>query len=559
MVHDPRKLKKAESNKNMCGGYKYEIAGAVLPDLLCCICLKLMKNAMQLECGHGMCQSCLEDLEKNCKKSRQKYCCPRCQVKIQNECVTHAAIINRIISTTKVKCENVKKECPWVGELSNIQHHLEKECCFQIVNCTFEHCQEKMERHTLSIHGEICGYKPVTCEYCSIICLKLDIANHHGACEKYPVPCPNECSANKMERQTVEDHRTICTKENISCEFLTFGCNFETARGNMPAHDNNASQYHLSLTLKMVNEMKVGIQNMTVGILAANRTIEILRNEIAKATKRAMEEQKWYKDKLLDLIQIKINKKNVISKYFAPPFEESLKHFDENFGLFTKGLPFLTTELNEIGEIKDDAYRKRFEAFSEEVIKVAERCLLEMKKDNFVFEFNYEAAINEIKERLPTIFYESQERHIESVLECEKRFRSMLNKMKSNTEHSCQESQFYKIDLNWITLPCDKSALKMGNFKNGLVKFEDALMQCFVDVNSDSEEILHIRFLSKNIKEISCVFYNLKMEEKGFYFTMFNPHKEIEVAELRNQEFVMDDQVLVRFTPPNIRRTQFDM
>lgn len=56
------------------------------------------------------------------------------------------------------------------------QYHLEKECCFQIVNCTFEHCQEKMERHTLSIHGEICGYKPVTCEYCSIICLKLDIA-----------------------------------------------------------------------------------------------------------------------------------------------------------------------------------------------------------------------------------------------------------------------------------------------------------------------------------------------------------------------------------------------
>ncbi|XP_057297322.1 RING finger protein 151-like [Hydractinia symbiolongicarpus] len=156
----------------MCGGYKYEISGDVLPDLLCCICLKLMKNAMQLECGHGMCQSCLEDLEKNCKKSRQKYCCPCCRARIQNECVTHAAIINRIISTTKVKCENVKKECPWVGELSNIQ-------------------------------------------------------NHHGACEKYPVPCPNECSANKMERQTVEDHRTICTKENISCEFLTFGCNFE--------------------------------------------------------------------------------------------------------------------------------------------------------------------------------------------------------------------------------------------------------------------------------------------------------------------------------------------
>ena len=44
------------------GGYDYEIVGDKFEDFFCPICLKLMKDAVQLECGHGMCNGCLQDI-----------------------------------------------------------------------------------------------------------------------------------------------------------------------------------------------------------------------------------------------------------------------------------------------------------------------------------------------------------------------------------------------------------------------------------------------------------------------------------------------------------------
>lgn len=54
----------------MAESYDYEVVEEVKEDFCCVICLNLMKDAMQLECGHGMCKLCLDDLEKN---SRERY------------------------------------------------------------------------------------------------------------------------------------------------------------------------------------------------------------------------------------------------------------------------------------------------------------------------------------------------------------------------------------------------------------------------------------------------------------------------------------------------------
>ena len=51
----------------MSGGYDYELVEDVRQDFYCVICLNLMKDAMQLECGHGMCNFCLQSFEKSCK------------------------------------------------------------------------------------------------------------------------------------------------------------------------------------------------------------------------------------------------------------------------------------------------------------------------------------------------------------------------------------------------------------------------------------------------------------------------------------------------------------
>ena len=43
-------------------GYDYEVVGDVFDDLNCVICLKLMRDAIQMGCTHGMCNLCYEKL-----------------------------------------------------------------------------------------------------------------------------------------------------------------------------------------------------------------------------------------------------------------------------------------------------------------------------------------------------------------------------------------------------------------------------------------------------------------------------------------------------------------
>lgn len=52
----------------MSGGYRFEVAEEVRKDFYCIICLNLMRDAMQLKCGHGMCNCCLESWEDSRKK-----------------------------------------------------------------------------------------------------------------------------------------------------------------------------------------------------------------------------------------------------------------------------------------------------------------------------------------------------------------------------------------------------------------------------------------------------------------------------------------------------------
>ena len=44
-------------------GYDYEVVGDVVNDLNCVICLKLMRDAIQVKCRNGMCNGCYEKLE----------------------------------------------------------------------------------------------------------------------------------------------------------------------------------------------------------------------------------------------------------------------------------------------------------------------------------------------------------------------------------------------------------------------------------------------------------------------------------------------------------------
>lgn len=240
----------------MSGGFPYEVAQQASRDLYCLICLNLMRDATQLTCGHGMCKTCLEDLEKSSIERKFGFVCPTCRQEIDKSTVTPAAMINRIILSLKVKCEHSDKGCEWIGELSNTEDHLQKQCAFQLVCCTFELCEEMVERHELTIHEEKCPYKPEACQFCQLVVLRLVIEDHYHTCGKFPVKCPNNCSDEMMKREAVEHHRGICQEEIVPCEYFAFGCSYSCSRKCLSKHYDDSLRQHLSLTLHEIASMK---------------------------------------------------------------------------------------------------------------------------------------------------------------------------------------------------------------------------------------------------------------------------------------------------------------
>lgn len=49
-------------------GYDVEAVSDTSHDMYCVICLKLMRNAIQMNCGHGMCDACFHKLVKYAKE-----------------------------------------------------------------------------------------------------------------------------------------------------------------------------------------------------------------------------------------------------------------------------------------------------------------------------------------------------------------------------------------------------------------------------------------------------------------------------------------------------------
>lgn len=49
------------------------------------------------------------------------------------------------------------------------------ECSFYPISCSFEHCEEKIERYALADHQSLCPYKTEACCYCKHICLSSEL------------------------------------------------------------------------------------------------------------------------------------------------------------------------------------------------------------------------------------------------------------------------------------------------------------------------------------------------------------------------------------------------
>ena len=96
----------------------------------------------------------------------------------------------------KVKCNNVKNGCGWIGELRSLDNHLTT-CGYALLRCTNK-CTNKTEevhvlRHNMDNHlKHKCPNCQYQCPHCKDTGKHCEITTTHlDTCRKLMIPCPN--------------------------------------------------------------------------------------------------------------------------------------------------------------------------------------------------------------------------------------------------------------------------------------------------------------------------------------------------------------------------------
>ena len=216
----------------------------------CPICHMVLREPYQVECcGKVFCRACIERNDN----------CPTCRK--ANLVSFRDKGIAQLLGQFEVFCCNRRDGCKWKGELGALGRHLNESpspldperlagCDFVKVNCT--HCAQPYRRCSLDTHENTeCQQRPCTCDHCRNFTSTFeDVAvNHHPVCERYPVPCPNNCQPEAcIARQDLASHvKETCPLTVIECEFDYVGCGERRPRESMHRHIEDSVRSHLTL------------------------------------------------------------------------------------------------------------------------------------------------------------------------------------------------------------------------------------------------------------------------------------------------------------------------
>ena len=240
------------------GGYDYEFVDTNLPDeFQCPICTLVPRDVHQVSCcGKMFCKSCLDEL----KRTSTNYTCPNCREDLTNNHFFKDVNTNRKIRNLLIHCTN--KKCIWKGSLQDIEKHLST-CAFQIVECSNK-CGTQLKQSNLENHLVYkCPKRIVSCVYCH----KEDeyqIINgdHNNECPDYPLPCPNNGCEKKINQRLMIEHRDICPKEEVECQYSKIGCHEKMKREDIPQHNKDKMEEHLGSAVDNIEKLKHTIKQL---------------------------------------------------------------------------------------------------------------------------------------------------------------------------------------------------------------------------------------------------------------------------------------------------------
>ena len=163
--------------------------------LMCNICADILREPQVLTCcGDRVCKNCIT---KACERKihlKEKAVCPFCNAE-DYKLVSNVDLMNEILGL-KVQCTQTEDGCKWTGQIR-------------------------------------------------------DLVGHQTTCKFYPIDCPNGCETAKFQRQTLEQHLSVCSREKVHCPFSSICCSTIMERKELQPHmKNNIHQHLLKISRK---------------------------------------------------------------------------------------------------------------------------------------------------------------------------------------------------------------------------------------------------------------------------------------------------------------------
>ena len=229
------------------GGYQCEFIGAIPEDLKCKVCKHVIRNSKFLSCcGEHFCHDCIQPF------SEARNQCPVCS---EAGFAVNDKKQNRQILALEAHCIMKDRGCEWTGKLEGLEAHLDVDtgdCEYVDVECPNK-CDQPVEKRNLPSHlTNSCPKREFTCQHCNFKATYEVVSNDHWPqCSFYPVPCPNACGIQAIERGDLEAHLLQCPLEEVECDFSHAGCNIKLSHQDMVRHMEENMQKHLGLMSAM--------------------------------------------------------------------------------------------------------------------------------------------------------------------------------------------------------------------------------------------------------------------------------------------------------------------
>ena len=232
---------------------EYHFVESPLQDYFCPVTFAVLLEPYQTQC-------CGNHLSQEAYQRLQGQPCPVC--KEDNLTAMRDKYHKRRVLSLMVRCPHKAEGCEWEGELGSLEQHLNTTsvgggCQYVAIECPYS-CNERVQKRNLEEHkSRHCPLRPFTCQYCNHKATYQEVTKEHWpVCEKYPLPCPNECGEEEMERQHLKGHlEQTCPLEVIQCEYSYAGCRAQLQRRLVSAHIKENMEAHLFLMTQEVPKL----------------------------------------------------------------------------------------------------------------------------------------------------------------------------------------------------------------------------------------------------------------------------------------------------------------